>query len=154
MAACARRQDDKEVKKWSRLTSLAIHNGKLFAGTGTCTSAFIDTPADPEDVLGKVFSMEAGKCASYDDDLGPGWKHLAAVRERGLLKLYVDGELVAKSSSFNPIDYDVSTDQPLRIGFGQIDYFSGKISDVRTYRQRFVERSKDSETVFRQTSLN
>src|SRR4029077_15926173 len=83
---------------------------------------------------GKVFCIEAGKCVSYDDDLGPGWKHLVAVRERGLLKLYVDGKLVAKSSSFNPGDYDVSTDQPLRIGFGQTDYFCGKISDVRVYR--------------------
>ena len=123
----------KEVKEWSRLTSLAIHKGKLFAGTGTCTSALLDTPADPDDVLGKVFSMEAGKCASYDDDLGPGWKHIAAVRERGLLKLYVDGKLVAKSSSFDPADYDVSTDQPLHIGFGQTDYFFGRISEVRVY---------------------
>jgi hypothetical protein len=93
----------------------------------------VDKPADPADVLGKVFSIEAGKCASFDDDLGPGWKHLAAVRERGLLKLYVDGKLAAKSSSFDSADYDVSTDQPLRIGFGQTDYFCGKISEVRIY---------------------
>jgi len=122
-----------EVKEWSRLTTLAIHEGKLYAGIGSCTSAVADKPADPADVLGKVFSMEAGKGASYDDDLGPGWKHLAAVRERGLLKLYVDGKLAAKSSSFDPADYDVSTDQPLRIGFGQTDYFCGKISEVRIY---------------------
>ena len=124
-----------EVKIWSRVTSLAIHEGKLFAGIGTCTSALVDTPADPADVLGKVFSIEAGKCASYDDDLGAGWKHLAGVRERGRLKLYVNGKLAAKSSSFDPADYDVSTDQPLRIGFGQTDYFSGKISEVRVYNQ-------------------
>ena len=117
------------------MTSLAIHEGKLFAGIGSCTSAVVDTPADPADVLGKVFSMEAGKCVSYDNDLGPGWKHLAAVRERGLLKLYVDGKLAAKSSAFDPADYDVSTDQPLRIGFGQTDYFSGRISEVRVYNR-------------------
>jgi len=117
------------------VTSLAIHEGKLFAGIGSCTSAVVDTPADPADVLGKVFSMEAGKCVSYDNDLGPGWKHLAAVRERGLLKLYVDGKLAAKSSAFDPADYDVSTDQPLRIGFGQTDYFSGRISEVRVYNR-------------------
>lgn len=125
----------REVNEWSRVTSLAIHDGKLFAGIGSCTSALVDNPADPADVLGKVFSMEAGKCASYDNDLGPGWKHIAAVRERGLLKLYVDGKLVAKSSSFDPSDYDVSTDQPLRIGFGQTDYFAGKISEVRIYNR-------------------
>jgi len=124
-----------EVKEWSRVTSLAIHDGKLFAGIGSCTSAVVDTPADPADVLGKVFSMKAGECVSHDDDLGPGWKHLAAVRDGGRLKLYVDGRLVAKSSSFNPSDYDVSTAQPLRIGFGQTDYFSGRIAEVRVYNR-------------------
>ena len=125
----------REVNEWSRVTSLAIHQGKLFAGIGSCTSAVVDTPADPADVLGKVFSMEAGKGVSHDDDLGPGWKHIAAIRERGLLKLYVDGRLVTQSSPFNQADYDVSTDQPLRIGFGQTDYFSGRISHVRIYNQ-------------------
>ena len=123
------------MKEWSRVTCLAIHEGKLFAGIGTCTSAVVDTPADPTDVLGKVFSMEAGKCVSYDHDLGPGWKHIAAVRDSGMLKLYVDGKLATKSSAFQPSDYDVSTDQPLRIGFGQTDYFCGKMSDVRVYNQ-------------------
>ena len=87
------------------------------------------------DVRGKVFSMEAGKVASYDDDLGPGWKHLVAMREGGTLKLFVDGKLVAKSSSFDPAKYDVSTDQPLRIGFGQTEYFAGKMADVRLYNR-------------------
>ena len=117
------------------MTSLAIHKGKLFASIGSCTSAVVDNPPDPTDVLGKVFSMEAGKCVSSDDDLGPGWKHLAAIRERGFLKLYVDGKLVARSSSFDPADYDVSTDQPLHIGFGQTDYFAGRISEVRVYNK-------------------
>jgi Concanavalin A-like lectin/glucanases superfamily len=125
----------KEVNEWSRVTTLTVHEGKLFAGIGSCTSAVADTPADPADVLGTVFSMEAGKCVSYDEDLGHGWKHLAAIRQRGLLKLYVDGKRVAKSSSFEPSEYDVSTDQPLRIGFGQTDYFAGKISEVRIYKK-------------------
>jgi Concanavalin A-like lectin/glucanases superfamily len=129
------RPTNKQVTEWSRVTSLTVHEGKLFAGIGSCTSAVVDTPADPEDVLGKVFSMEAGKCVSYDDDLGPGWRHLAAIRERGRLKLYVDGKLVARSSSFDPAGYDISTGQPLRIGFGQTDYFAGKLSEVRIYNR-------------------
>ena len=126
---------NKQVKEWSRVTSLAIHEGKLFAGLGSCTSAVVDTPVDPANVLGKVFCMEAGKCVSDDDDLGPGWKHITAVRKGGLLKLYVDGKLTAKSSPFHPSDYDVETDQPLRIGLGQTDYFCGKISEVRVYNR-------------------
>ncbi|HXJ61174.1 MAG TPA: LamG domain-containing protein [Verrucomicrobiae bacterium] len=130
-----RKATPKEVAEWSRVTSLAIHQGKLFAGIGSCTSALVDKPADPAGVLGRVFSLEAGKCVSYDEDLGPGWKHLAAVREQGRLKLYVNGELVAQSAAFNRADFDVSTDRPLRIGVGQTDYFSGNISEVRIYNQ-------------------
>src|SRR5690606_31254587 len=82
-----------DLNEWSRLTSLTIYDGKLFASTGNCTSNIGDSPLG--DSRGKVFCMEAGKCVSYDRDLGTGWKHLAAVRERGRLKLYIDGKLVA-----------------------------------------------------------
>jgi hypothetical protein len=79
--------------------------------------------------------MEAGKCATFDDDIGPGWKHLAAMREGGVLKIFVDGKLVAKSTAFDPEKYDVSSEQPLRIGFGQTDYFAGRMADVRLYNR-------------------
>jgi hypothetical protein len=126
----------KQVNEASRVTSLTVFDGKLFASTGSSTSSVLDAPAD---VRGKVFSMEAGKMASYDDDLGPGWKHLAAIREGGLLKLYIDGELVAKSSPFNAAEYDLSTDGPLRLGFGQTEYFDGRMADVRLYRTALSE---------------
>ena len=76
----ARRRSD----EWTRVTSLTVFGGKLFASIGSCTSPLQDAPCD---VRGQVFAMEAGKCVSYDRDLGPGWKHLAAVREKGCLKL-------------------------------------------------------------------
>jgi hypothetical protein len=122
----------KEVNEWVRLTSLSVYDGKLFASTGSCTSSVADAPID---VRGKVFSMEAGKSATYDDDIGPGWKHLVAMRQRGTLKLFVDGKLVAKSTSFDSAKYDLSNGQPLRIGFGQTDYFAGRMSDVRLYNR-------------------
>jgi hypothetical protein len=121
----------KEVNEWSRVTSLTVCGGKLFASTGCCTSARQDAPID---VRGKIFSMEAGKMASYDDDLGPGWKHLAAVPESGQPQLYIHGKLAAKSSTFDPAAYHLTTAQPLRIGFGQTEYFDGKINDVRLYK--------------------
>ena len=125
-----------EVNEWVRLTSLTVYDGKLFASTGSCTSSVDDAPID---VRGKVFSMEAGKCASYDDDIGPGWKHLVAMRDGNRLKLFVDGKLVAQSSEFSAEDYDLSTDRPLRIGFGQSDYFAGKIQDVRIYNRALTD---------------
>jgi Concanavalin A-like lectin/glucanases superfamily len=125
-----------DVKEASRLTSLAVYNGRLFGSIGSSTSSILDAPAD---VRGKVFSMEAGKVASYDDDLGPGWKHLVAMREGGQLKLFIDGKLVSTSASFDPADYDVSTNQPLRIGFGQTEYFAGKMADVRLYKTALTQ---------------
>jgi len=122
-----------QVNVMGRLTSLTVCDGKLFASTGSCTSSILDAPE--RGVRGKVFSMEAGKVASYDDDLGPGWKHLAAVRQGGRLKLYVNGDLVAESTQFDPDMYDVSTTQPLKIGFGQTEYFAGKMADLRLYNR-------------------
>jgi hypothetical protein len=121
-----------EINEWTRVTSLTIHRGRLFASIGSCTSSVLDAPAD---VRGKVFSCEAGKCVSYDDDLGSGWKHLTAVRTGGKLKLYIDARLVAESNAFKPEDYDLSTTRPLRIGFGQSDSFAGQIREVRLYRR-------------------
>jgi len=47
--------------------------------------------------------------------------------------VYVDGELVASSSAFDPAAFDISTDKPLRIGFGPHDYFRGRMRDVKLY---------------------
>jgi hypothetical protein len=61
------------------------------------------------------------------------------VREGGRLKLYTNGRLAATSAPFGPADYDLTTRQPLRIGFGQTDYFSGQIADVRLYKGALTE---------------
>jgi len=100
--------------------SMAVYQGKLFAGT---------LPS------GRVLSLEAGRCVTYDRELPSGWRHIAAVKAGGLLKLYVDGRCVAGSSPFDPADYDLSTKSPLRIGFGQHDYFNGRMRDLRLYRR-------------------
>jgi hypothetical protein len=63
--------------EWARVTSLTVYGGKLFASMGSCTSSHLDAPAD---FRGRVYATIAGQCVSYDRDLGPGWKHLAAVR--------------------------------------------------------------------------
>ena len=47
----------------------------------------------------------------------------------------MDGKVVAKSSEFNPGDFDLTNDQPLRIGFGAHDHFNGRISDLRIYNR-------------------
>ena len=97
-------------------------------------------------------SIEAGKSATCDFELRPGWRHLAAVKDHNRLKLYIDGKLVATSSEFDPDEYDLANDVPLKIGFGQHDYFNGTLSDVRFYRRALkaaeIEKlaDKDSST--------
>ncbi len=121
-----------ELNEWSRVTSMTVHRGRLFASIGNCTSSVKDTPAD---IRGSVHCIEAGKCVSYDQELPPGWRHLTAMRDGSRLKLYVDGKLAVESSEFPAAEYDLSTDQPLRIGAGQIDYFRGRMADLRLYRR-------------------
>jgi hypothetical protein len=103
-----------------RLWSLAVYRGKLFAGT---------LPS------GHVLSLEAGRMATSDQSLAPGWRHIAAVREGGCLRLHIDGRAVAESAPFHPDDYDSSNDQPLRIGFGVGHPFRGSMSDLRLYNR-------------------
>ncbi|MFB3924351.1 MAG: hypothetical protein ACE145_21735, partial [Terriglobia bacterium] len=73
-----------DVHTWFRVPGMTQFQGKLFMGTSTCFGRY-DPEVPPE--AGRVHSMEAGKNVSYDDDLGSGWKHVVAVREKGRLKL-------------------------------------------------------------------
>ncbi|MCC6796922.1 MAG: LamG domain-containing protein [Candidatus Hydrogenedentes bacterium] len=110
---------------------MTVYNGRLYCGTGTCQGR---GSADFKYDVGKVFSFEAGRCVSYDEDLGAEWRHIAAVREKDQLKLYVDGKLVSTSKSFDAAAFDLSNDRPLFIGFGQENYFNGSLRDVRIYK--------------------
>ena len=63
---------------------------------------------------------------------GSIWRHS---RRGGRLELYIDGKLQATSQPFAAGDYDLSTTAPLKIGFGEFDYFSGRIREVRLYHR-------------------
>lgn len=110
--------------RYRRAWSMAVYNGKLFCGV---------LPS------GRVKSFEAGKSVTLDDELAPGWRHLTAVRDGNVLKLYIDGQHAAESSEFHPADYDISNGVPLQIGFGQHDYFNGKMTEVRLYNRALSE---------------
>ena len=72
---------------------------------------------------------------THDHALPGGWRHVAAVRAGGMLRLYIDGAPVSESATFNTADYDLSMEEPLQIGSGQIGPFSGSLSDVRLYNR-------------------
>ena len=62
--------------RYRRAWSMAVFQGRLFVGT---------LPG------GRVLSIEAGRNATYDTAIKPGWRHIAACRDKHCLKLYVDG---------------------------------------------------------------
>ena len=115
---------DSSTAMLRRVWSMAILEGKLYAGT---------LPS------GHVRCFEAGKMATADRAFPHGWRHVAAVKDRRKLRLYVDGRLAASSSAFHPADYDLSNDQPLQIGFGAFEHFRGQMSDVRLYGRALTD---------------
>jgi hypothetical protein len=110
--------------KYRRAWTMASHQGRLFCGT---------LPS------GRVLSIEAGRNVTYDQELAPGWRHLVAIRQGPRLRLHVDGKPVASSAAFEPADYDLSCDQPVRIGFGPVDHFYGSLRDLRVYNQALTD---------------
>jgi hypothetical protein len=105
---------------YRRAWTMAVFDGQLFCGT---------LPS------GRVLSFEAGRCVTSHKAIPPGWCHIAAVKEGGRLKLYVQGELAATSTEFDPAAFDLSNRQPLTMGFGPHDYFNGQLRDMRLYGQ-------------------
>jgi hypothetical protein len=98
-----------------RAWSMAVHQGRLYVGT---------LPG------GFVRSISAGNLATWDYAFPKGWHHVAAVREQGVLKTYVDGNQVAESAAS---ELNIDNDRPLLIGAGPFERFRGLLSDVRLY---------------------
>ena len=106
--------------KFRRAWTAAEYRGRLFWGT---------LPS------GKVQSIEAGRNVTSDATLAPGWRHLAAIRRGQHLELFIDAEQVARSAELEPADYDLTTEQSLRMGFGPTDYFHGGLRDIRLHER-------------------
>jgi hypothetical protein len=122
----------KAVEDWSRASSLAVFNGKLFVTTATCYRTYVEAPR-PDEIRGKVYSLKVGEGVGYDRALGPGWKHIVAVRAGNSLKLYIDGRLAASQKNAKPLD--ISSEAPLQIGFGPQSHFAGQLRDIRLYNR-------------------
>jgi hypothetical protein len=121
-----------DVEDWSRASSLTVYRDKLFVSTATCYRAMLSSP-QMDEIRGKVYSFQTGAGVSHDHNLGDGWKHVAAVRDKESMKLYVDGRLVASQPSAPGID--VSNTAPLRIGFGPQSHLQGQLRDVQLFRR-------------------
>ncbi|HVW35667.1 MAG TPA: LamG domain-containing protein, partial [Pirellulales bacterium] len=111
------RLDNTPDVKYRRAWTAAEFQGRLF---------FSALPS------GKIFSYQAGAFVTHDRELASGWQHVAAIKSADRLRLYVNGLLAAESNPFTG-EYDLTSDAPLKIGFGSNDYFRGKLRDVRVY---------------------
>lgn len=76
---------------------------------------------------------------TYDKEFMPGLNSLAAVKDSGRLKLYVNGKLVATSTAFNPSEYDLLNQKRFTIGFGARDYFNGSLGELRLYDRALAD---------------
>jgi len=119
-----------DIESWCRIPCFAPYGGLLYAGTSTCHGR---ASAEPDENVGKVFSFEAGKSATFDDDIGTEWAHIAAVRSASKLEIYVNGEKVSESTAMNGGEYKLSNAVPFTIGAGEHHYFKGAIDDLRVY---------------------
>ena len=120
-----------KIATWLRLTCLTAFQGKLFAATGSCQGRALDAPADAS--LGRVFAFQAGQVVSYERDIGESWTHVAAVRRGRKLQLYINGRLATTSQLRQGTPFDLTNNQPLLVGFGSQNYFTGGMADLRLY---------------------
>ena len=103
-----------------RVSAMAVYDGRLFAGTMP---------------TGQIYSREMGKNATYDKRISPGWHHLVAVRRQALLEIYLDGKKIAQSTPFEGVPLNVFSGRPFYVGFGQYDFFKGRMSRVQLYKR-------------------
>jgi hypothetical protein len=118
---------------WRRLTAMASFQGKLYAGTGSCHGSTENT--DPGDTLGRVYSIEAGHVVSHEHDIGHDWTHIAVVRRGKELQLYINGKLSTSSSTPAGREFDLTNTEPMLIGLGAQNYFTGAIAELRLYNK-------------------
>jgi hypothetical protein len=82
---------------------------------------------------GRIYSYQAGASVMSGSAVPAGWRHVAAVKQSDRLQLYLDGKQIVRSMPLDATQFDLHVDQPLQIGFGQNDYFLGRMRDVRIY---------------------
>ena len=104
---------------YRRAHAMGAYRGELFCGT---------LPG------GNVFSMQTGLVVSFDRALGPGWRHVGAVRAGDRIDLYVDGRVVASRSADDPGSVlDLGAGSVFRLGGGPQANLDGELARVRMY---------------------
>jgi hypothetical protein len=106
--------------QYRRVWTMAAYQGKLYATT---------LPS------GHVWSLQTGAAVSWDREFPAGWHHVAAQRQGGAVRVFVDGRMVAETKAARAGALNVSNPQPWKIGAGSGDFFNGALADVRVFRR-------------------
>ena len=99
---------------------MAEHGGRVFCST---------LPS------GRIYTYEAGRNVQSGTTFPTGWQHVAAIRTQGRLALFLNGKELAFRELPAGEAYNLTTDRPLRIGFGENNYFLGSLAEVRLYQR-------------------
>lgn len=114
------RLDQTPDVKYRRAWTMAEHDGRVYVST---------LPS------GHIHSFWAGTQVQWGHSLSGGWHHVAAVKSRKSLVLYLDGKEVARSAGKDLSDYDLASEAPLRLGDGVNGPLAGELAEVRVYQK-------------------
>ena len=106
--------------KYRRAWTMAEFGGEVFCST---------LPS------GKVFAARQGRQVSWDHALPSGRHHIAAVKTKDRLALYVDGKQVAESTGFDASAWNLDAEAPLRLGTGMNGPFNGRLEELQIHRR-------------------
>jgi hypothetical protein len=120
--------------KYRRAWTMAEHLGRLFCST---------LPS------GHIQTYEAGKNVQAGTTFPTGWQHVAAMRTEKKLELFLNGKPLASRELAAGDRYELTTDRPLRIGFGENNIFRGSLADVRLYQRSLSSEELESLAKFR-----
>lgn len=110
--------------RYRRAWTMAEHDGKVFCST---------LPS------GKIFSYESGKVLSMSEPFPEGWQHVAAIKTKDEIRLYLNGKMVGKRDIPENVKFDLNPATSLKIGFGSNDYFKGRLKEIRFYKRALKE---------------
>lgn len=119
------RLDQTPEVKYRRAWTMAEHDGRVYVS------------ALPS---GHIHSFGAGTQVQWGHSLSEGWHHVAAVKTREALVLYLNGKEVARSAGKDLSHYDLTSDVPLRLGDGVNGPLAGELADVYLYRKSLTDQ--------------
>jgi hypothetical protein len=111
--------------KYRRAWTMAESQGRIFCST---------LPS------GEIYSLEKGKNVMSQESLKPGWHHIAAIKTKNKIILYIDGKKSVESADFKNASFNLNPEASLKIGFGSNNYFKGKMADLRLYQRRLTHQ--------------